>query len=46
MLLSQRCELAADRPIELNGKPLSNGWEAAIQHENYETNPMRRPEAG
>jgi hypothetical protein len=41
-------ELAGDidRPTKLNGEHLANGFGAAIQHQNDETNPIVRPEAG
>jgi len=45
---SSAVEIACDinRPTKLNGEPLATGLGAAIQHQNDETKPNVRPEAG
>jgi hypothetical protein len=45
---SAAAELAGDKngPIRLNGEHRANGSGAAIQHQNDETKPIVRPEAG
>ena len=45
---SAAAELAGDMngPRKLNGNQVADGFGAAVQHQDYETNPIVRPEAG